>query len=590
MQDLNNVRNFASVMVNLKKTFIDMGSTAGIFAVLSLLVYYLCAPSLCFLEDTATFIGYDRGNAAMRMSSGGCARLMALWLQQWFVTSVGASLIMGGLLTVITLSLGNVLSRLSGQHGLMPLALVPSIILIYVQSDIDYRLAGSVSVAVVSVCLMPVAAVGNAWIRLGISLAGCGIISLAAGPASVLFAAGAVIIALARDGRKGLYTLLCLPLVYGISYLEYIRGEWASPEMAMLPWGYYSHWHHSAFADLLPWIAVILIITVAAILRKAIALPAIKPTKPWLFPVLSGITAAFMAGWTIHATDYPRTDSFAKMWLHTSANEWDEIVTGYKDVDKEDATMQNFLNLALAEKGILCDQLFWHSNKGVAALHNTEQKNPYNYMLLSRVYYSMGFMALAKRYAFEANEALGNSSPQMLMLLADTNIVTGDYAVAAKYLDMLAATSQYSGWAKEKMNLLFNDSAVAADPVLGMKRGCLFPDNRFAGIHGIADDMQQVLRANPHHTSTMQYLGAYLMLSRNIPGLISMIDEFHDTQALRVPLPVHFQEAVVIDGLVSGSGIDARYNIHPSVLERCRAFWAEHKPQPNTLWHYLRQK
>lgn len=162
--------------------------------------------------------------------------------------------------------------------------------------------------------------------------------------------------------------------------------------------------------------------------------------------------------------------------------------------------------------------------------------------------------------------------------------------MAKKYLDILTLTTGYSGWAQDRKMLLYDDSAVASDPTLGIKRKCIFTDDRFAGSKGIADDMLQVLRANPSHTSTMQYLGAYYMLSRDIPGLISLIDEFQGTPALRDPLPNHFQEAVVIDGIINGNGIDVRYNIHPSVLERCRAFWAEHKPQPNTLWHYLRQR
>lgn len=577
-------------MTNQNKTFINAGIIVSVYAVLSALTYYVCYPGLSFLEDTATYIGYRPVNEALLLTPGGCAQIVALWLQQWFVTRLGTSLVSGALLAVVTLSLGFVMSRLAGHNSLLPLALIPALTLIAAHTDIDYRLTATVAVAAVAIALIPVAATGNAWIRLAVSLAGCAMIWMLAGPAAVLFAIGAIITSLACDGRKGLFSILCLPVVWGLTYLGYAKGVWASPEMAMLPRGYYPHWHHPVFSDLLPWIAVITIMALAAFAGHVIPASAVKRIRSWQLRTLSGIIAVGAAVWTVFSAHSSATGPFTRMWLHTSANAWDEVLAEYNDADKEDATMQNFLNLALAEKGILCDQLFWHPNKGVAALHNTEWKSPYAYMLLSRVYYSMGFIALAKRYAFEANEALGNASPQMLMILADTNIVTGDYDVAKKYLDMLALTSRYSRWAKDRRKLLYDDSAVAADPTLGMKRKCIFPDNRFAGSKGIADDMLQVLRANPSHTSTMQYLGAYLMLSRNIPELINIIDEFHDTPALRHPIPIHFQEAVVIDGLINGNGIDTRYGIHPSVLDRCKAFWAEHRPQPNTLWHYLRQK
>ncbi len=573
-------------MAKLKKIL----TGTGVFAVLSALIYYLCSTNLCFLETTATFISYRHGSEALILSPGGCAQVAALWIQQWFVTPVSASLVLGALLTMTTLSLGFVMSRLARANSLFPLALIPALALIAANTDIDYRLTSTVAVTLAAVFLIPVAAVGNAWVRLAVSLSGCALVWISAGAAAVLFAVGAVIISIAHDGKRGLFSFLSMPLAFGLAYIGYAKGMWISPEKAMLPWSYYPHWHHATLADLVPWVAVVAVILVAAIAGRFIAAPAIKRIKPWQICTLSGIIAAGLAIWAIFAIGTSSSVSFAKMWLHTSANDWDAVVAEYNDADKDNPTMQNFLNLALAEKGILCDQLFWHPNRGVAALHNTEWKSPYAYMLLSRVYYSMGFVALAKRYAFEANEALGNASPQMLMLLADTNIATGDYGVAKKYLDILARTSRYSGWAADRMRLLYDDAAVAADPVLGMKRRCIFPDNRFAGSKGVADDLIQMVRANPAHTTTMQYLGAYYMLSRNIPALISAIDEFHGTPALPRRLPIHFQEAVVVDGLINGSGIDSRYGIHPSVLDRCKAFWAEHKPQPNTLWHYLRQK
>lgn len=576
-------------MANLKKTFIGVGVIAGVFAVLSSLIYYICSSNLCFLENTATFISYRPVNETMILSPGGSLQLAALWLQQWFVTRLEASLVLGAILTVATLSLGFAISRLSGRSSLFPLALIPALALIAAHTDIDYRLTYTMAVVLVVVILIPVAAVRNAWIRLALSFFGCSLVWMLGGPSVVLFAVCAVIISIALDGKRGLFSLLCLPLAFGLAYFGYARGVWSSPQMSMLPWAFYPQWHHDALADLLPWIAVVSVIMLASIAGRVFPASAVTRIKTWQIRALSGIIAAGMATWTVSVGGTSSSATFTKMWLHTSSNDWDAVVAEYNYADKEDPTIQNFLNLALAEKGILCDQLFWHPNKGVAALHNTEWKSPYAYMLLSRVYYSMGFVALAKRYAFEANEALGNASPQMLMLLADTNIATGDYGVAKKYLDMLARTSHYSGWATERMELLYDDAAVASDRILGMKRQCIFPDNRFAGSKGIADDMLQVLRANPAHTSTMQYLGAYYMLSRNIPALISAIDEFHATPALPQRLPIHFQEAVVIDGLVSGSGIDARYGIHPSVLDRCKAFWSEHKPQPNSLWHYLRR-
>ncbi len=584
---MKNVRNFAIVMKKLEKTLADSGIIAGTFALLSVLTYYICAPSLCFLEQTATYIDHRAIIGPMLARPGGYAAVWALWLRQWFVTPWAAALIIGALLTVVALSLSRIIGRLTVSRGLMPLSLIPTFALISAHGVIDYRPEATVAVAMATVCLLPVGAFRRGWTWLVIPLAGSVVLSVMAGPVAMLFAVCAAIISLAMDPKKGLLSLAGIPAAAAMSFHAYLTGAGDSLMSTMLPWGYYPHWHSGSGADLASWIAITGVILAAAVLRIA---SNAGSRRLRLLPVVSSIVTAGALAWTVYTGCLRRTDSFATMWLHSSAGEWDAVVAGFKEVDKENATMQNFVNLAMAEKGTLCDYLFWHPNNGVAALHNTGQKSPYTYMLLSDVYYSMGFIALAKRYAFEANEALGNTSPQMLKRLADTNIITGDYAVAEKYLDMLSLTGHYSDWAGARRKLLYDDQAVAADPVLGVKRRCIFPSDRFAGSEGIADDMLQVLRSNPAHASTMQYLGAYYMLSRNIPGLVALVEEFYGSPALSSPLPVHFQEALVIDGLINGNGIDPRYNIHPSVLERCRAFWAEHQPQPNTLWHYLRQK
>lgn len=584
-------RIFAIVMKRLANTptdaLTDAAILAGTFALLSALTYYICASNLCFLEHTATYIDHSPSTDSMLAQPGGYVRVWALWMQQWFVHPVTASLILGALLSVITLSLYRIIRRLTGLRWLMPLALIPSLTLISAHTGIDYRLDSTVAVALTAVCLLPVAAFSGTWTWIVMPLAGSVLVSAMAGPAGLLFAICAVIISIAADRKRGLLSLAGVLAAAAMAYYAYSTGVWPSAVNAMLPWGYYPHWHHGEVWDLLPWIATVGVFIVAGFIRL-VAIGA--KIKSWLIPSLSCTLAAIALGWTIYAGVEKPTDSFVTMWQLSSAHEWDKVTAVYKDVDKEDATMQNFLNLALAEKGTLCDYLFWHPNNGVAALHNTERKSPYTYMLLSDVYYSMGFIALAKRFAFEANEALGNSSPQMLMRLADTNIITGDYAVAEKYLGLLGRTSRYSGWAEGRRRLLYDDVAVTADPVLGLKRRCIFPDDRFSGSEGIADDMLQVLRNNPSHRSTMQYLCAYHMLSRNIPALVGLVEEFHGTHALKSPLPVHVQEALVVDGLINGGGIEPSYSIHPSVLERCRAFWAEHKPQPNTLWNYLRKK
>ena len=61
----------------------------------------------------------------------------------------------------------------------------------------------------------------------------------------------------------------------------------------------------------------------------------------------------------------------------------------------------------------------------------------------------------AQRFAFEAMEAIPNfrKSGRCLKRLAETNLINGQYEVAAKYLRILSKTLFYKDWAKKHDDL-----------------------------------------------------------------------------------------------------------------------------------------
>ena len=145
-------------------------------------------------------------------------------------------------------------------------------------------------------------------------------------------------------------------------------------------------------------------------------------------------------------------------------------------------------------------------------------KTPYLSALLSDIYFSMGHIAFSQRYAFEANEGMGNFSPRMLQRLVQTSLIYGHYGTAKKYLDILESTLFYKDWATAHRRFLWNDPAVETDSILGSKRKCLFPDNRFSGIKGLDDDLKQIVLKNPMHKTTIQYLGSLYCCPRIFHG------------------------------------------------------------------------
>ena len=54
------------------------------------------------------------------------------------------------------------------------------------------------------------------------------------------------------------------------------------------------------------------------------------------------------------------------------------------------------------------------------------------------------------------------------------------------------------------------------DSNLSNKRKCLFPDNRFSGSKGLDKDLEEIIKSNPYHQTTAQYLEAIRLFIGNI--------------------------------------------------------------------------
>ena len=93
---------------------------------------------------------------------------------------------------------------------------------------------------------------------------------------------------------------------------------------------------------------------------------------------------------------------------------------------------------------------------------------------LMTLYYYLGYTNGAQREAFEYNEPTeGMMVPAAVKILAQTNIIQGNYALADKYLSYLDHTLFYSDWAQQYRKFLYNDKAVEKDPELGPRRKAL---------------------------------------------------------------------------------------------------------------------
>ena len=224
---------------------------------------------------------------------------------------------------------------------------------------------------------------------------------------------------------------------------------------------------------------------------------------------------------------------------------WDEVLR-LSQGPIQNYLYLNYLNRALAEKGVLGDQAFAFNQHGPQGLMVGWDKTFSVSLLLSDVYFTLGEIALSQEMAFEANvSVIGAGSPRCLMRLVQTNLIFGAYPIAEKYLRLLEQMPVYREWARQHRTFLYNDAAVEADPLLGMKRRGLPTASDLAGIHGLEHDLLLRAKQQPENALPIQFVGIQRLLAKDLQGFQALLDTYYGTPALPT-LPVSFQEAVIM--------------------------------------------
>lgn len=272
----------------------------------------------------------------------------------------------------------------------------------------------------------------------------------------------------------------------------------------------------------------------------------------------------------------------------------EEDILAYFDASPSSVSQMDIcnLNLVLGEKGELADKGFKYPQAGPGSLVPEWNFDPAIGEYLSDIYFSMGHIALSQRMAFETL-VVDNNSPNISMLkrLVQTNLIYGAYPVARKYLSILSDFSSERKWVEEHIRFLDNDEEVENDPLLGSKRRCIPTENFLADTRGLDSDLKDIIRANPEHKATIQYLGMIYLLDCDFDSFSELLDEFYGTEVLPV-LPLSFREAVCLMS-EAHPALWRSYGISSKEYDRFRDFRSrlsnglDQKKYSDTYWYYV---
>ena len=164
-----------------------------------------------------------------------------------------------------------------------------------------------------------------------------------------------------------------------------------------------------------------------------------------------------------------------------------------------------YYNMVQAQKGILPDKIASQKIPELGTLIHIDEHSPYEAIcLMNDFYYLIGDMAMSERAAIMAQVfSPNNRNVKMVKRLCEINLVTGDTAIAMKYVRILEKTLLYRDWAA-KHNPYSLDKAVEKEII--EKRKFI---NRVETIR-LSDDCREILMelldSNPDNIAALDYL------------------------------------------------------------------------------------
>jgi hypothetical protein len=221
--------------------------------------------------------------------------------------------------------------------------------------------------------------------------------------------------------------------------------------------------------------------------------------------------------------------------------DWDSIIKQHETSPSTNVAGQYYYNLALSERGQLCNRLFFgrqdFGTKSLSLTHFQEQINRSVYF-----YYTIGLMNEAHHIAYESM-VLSGYNPQNIKILIETDLLNGNYRSAERYINMLKKTLHYSAWAAIFEKMLYNPSMIVSHPEMGEKIK-LLPRNDFFITQNDIENIDLMLMSNPDNKKAFEYKMAMLLLDKDYKAVVHQVKRMKDMNYTYIPR--HIEEAIMV--------------------------------------------
>ena len=546
-----------------------------VFGLVVFLFWRILYPfALTYQEQLQLFL-FDGDYFCGRMAEpGGFARYVAEFLMQFYNSvTIGALII-----AVLYMLVQRLTWRLMGSDSYYVWSFIPVIMLWYAMGD------ESVMLTYVVALLMALSA-ALAWrlvqlvrlgklVRLALVLVTIPLLYWLIGPMVLLVAVlmmpwavavPALVYALALILLSAHY--LPFPMLRVVLGISYYRIPETMPYMLM---------------------AIPVVIWIMALFIKKLPQP-----KPWVACVQVLVVAVLVQVPKAFGFDARKYDLIEYDYL-VRIGDWKGVIAKAEKRMPDLPMSVSATNLALGMTNQLGDRAFNFYQRGSEGLLPKFERNFATSQLTGEIYFNLGLVNTAQRFAFEAMEAIPNynKSARVVKRLAETNLINGQYEVARKYLQMLEKTIFYRPWAQRTMAMLGDEKAIDAHPLYGklrqyrLQEDFLFSDRELDKICGL------LFMHNQQNQMAAQYLLMMPLLDRDIPRFMSYVKVVQNRIGYN---PQHCQEGIAF-AFMQQRQQPPKGVVSPFVLQQMNDFAQTYSNDKsaaglnrfrNTAWYYL---
>ena len=528
---------------------------------------------------------------------GGISDYIGNFFTQFYFYSWVGALTIAVLLVVLQRAVWFISKQFGAKPVFVPITFIPSLLYWSLFCDENYLLGGLIVMLIVSGFVSAFLLIKPVNIRMGFVLVSIPVLFWMAGGAFVLLPLFAVVFEAVNRNLKVTYlsifglvsTLIsyAIPTLCKSFFLQYpLRQVWIGANYFRFP----------VNVPVSVGIVALLLVVIPYALYYFSRI--IKRDHSKIFIAGQLIVLVFGASFLItHSVDMGKEEVMAYDF-NCRMRKWNRVIAMAEKKIPTTPLSVTCLNLALAKEDMLGERMFNYFQKGIGGLMPDFVRDYTIPLIAGEVYYHLGFVNTAQRFAFEAMEALPDyqKSSRAVMRLAETNIINGNYEVAGKYLRLLQKTFYYKGWATKAMATMKDEKLIAQHPEWGWLRKCRTQED-FLFSEGEKDMMLGVLfRQNPENRMAFEYLMAYTLLNKDLKHFLQY---FPLSESLKYrAIPKSYQEALYYAWTQTNNDPtkDIPYPISNVIKQRFQAF-QKMPGQPNsgsgknefsdTYWYYL---